>query len=399
MTQGRARKIAIIGTGPAGLMAASVLAGGGCAVDVFEKNKGAGRKLLIAGGSGLNISNSLPLPEFAQQYEGAGIDWPRLLQAFSPGDWLAFIHQLGLETFEGTSGRYFVREMKASGLLRAWLTTLESQGVTFHYDAEWQGLETNSDVALNLSFSTGIKVSFDAVVLALGGASWLAAGDALRWPEILAELGLNLTPFRAANCGFEVRWKPEFLAEAEQQPLKNVIFSSSRGGKKGDPLITSYGIEGTPIYTCGQTGLCSIDLKPDLAEAQVVERLNSAKENLSPMRRIKQTLNFSPVALALLYHQAPEELPPDSTGLARLIKAFPLELLAPRPLTEAISSAGGLSLTEIDQNFQLRKLPGVYAVGEMLDWNAPTGGFLIQACVSQGHVAAQAVLAQPGIPP
>lgn len=380
-------------------MAASVLAENGVEVHLYEKNKGAGRKLLIAGGSGLNISNSLPLREFAAQYEGPGIDWPRLLQAFSPEDWLAFIHQLGLETFEGTSGRYFVREMKASGLLRAWLTALESQGVAFHYDAEWQGLETNRDGSLNLRFSAGIEDSFDAVVLALGGASWLADSDTLRWPEILAELGLKLTPFRAANCGFGVNWKPEFLAEVEQQPLKNVIFSSARGGKKGDLLITSYGIEGTPVYTCGQTGPCAIDLKPDLAEAQVIERLNSAKENLSPMRRIKQTLNLSPVALALLYHHAPGDLPSESTGLARLIKAFPLELLAPRPLTEAISSAGGLSLTEIDQDFQLRKLPGVYAVGEMLDWSAPTGGFLIQACVSQGHVAAQAILAKPGIPP
>ncbi|GAB4432651.1 MAG: TIGR03862 family flavoprotein [Turneriella sp.] len=398
MTQGRARKIAIIGTGPAGLMAASVLAENGIEVHVYEKHKGAGRKLLIAGSSGLNISNSLPLHEFAAQYEGPGIDWLRLLQVFSPEDWLAFIHRLGLETFEGTSGRYFVREMKASGLLRAWLTALETQGVTFHYDAEWQGLERNRDVSLNVSFSRGIEDSFDAVVLALGGASWLAAGDKLRWPKILARLGLNLRPFRAANCGFAVNWKPEFLAEAEQQPLKNVIFSSSRGGKKGDLLITSYGIEGTPIYACGQTGPCTIDLKPDLTEVQLVERLNSAKENLSPMRRIKQTLNFSRVALALLYHHAPAELPPDSPGLASLIKAFPLELLASRPLTEAISSAGGLSLTEIDQDFQLRKLPGVYAVGEMLDWTAPTGGFLIQACVAQARVAAQAILAKPGIP-
>jgi uncharacterized flavoprotein (TIGR03862 family) len=399
MTRGRRKKIAIIGTGPAGLMVASFLAGSDCAVHVFEKNKGAGRKLLIAGGSGLNISNLLPLLKFAQQYEGAGIDWPRLLQAFSPADWLGFIHRLGLETFEGTSGRYFVREMKASGLLRAWLTTLESQGVIFHYDAEWQGLARNEDGTLNIEFSAGMKGSFDAVVLAMGGASWLATGDELRWPKILAELGLKLTPFRAANCGFEVKWKPEFLAEAKQQPLKNVFFSSTRGGKKGDLLVTGYGIEGTPIYACGETGPCSIDLKPDLTEMQLIERLSSAKENLSPMRRMKQTLNLSPVALALLYHHAPGKLPSDMTLLVKMIKAFPLELGPPRPLSEAISSAGGLALTEIDEDFQLRRLPGVYAVGEMLDWSAPTGGFLIQACVSQGCVAARAIRVNLRIPP
>lgn len=396
MTLGRTKRLAVIGTGPAGLMAASLLAGGGCEVHVFEKNKGAGRKLLIAGGSGLNISNSLPLREFAQQYEGAGIDWPKLLQAFSPEDWLAFIHRLGLETFEGTSGRYFVREMKASGLLRAWLTALENERVVFHYEAELQKLARNRDGTLNIEFSAGMQGSFDAVVLSLGGASWLAAGDELRWPKILAQSGLRLTPFRAANCGFEVKWKPEFLAEAEQQPLKNVYFSSTRGGKKGDLLVTGYGIEGTPIYTCGETGRCSMDLKPDLSETQLVERLSRAKENLSPIRRIKQTLNLSPVALALLYHEAPAELPAANAPLAQLLKKFPLELGYARPLSESISSAGGLALAEIDENFQLRQLTGVYAVGEMLDWSAPTGGFLIQACVSQGCMAARAILARGG---
>lgn len=257
--------------------------------------------------------------------------------------------------------------MKASGLLRAWLSALDSQGVVFHYGAQWRGLERSSDGTLNLAFSSGMKRDFSAVVLAMGGASWLAAGDELRWPKILAELGLRVTPFRAANCGFAVNWKPGFLAEAEQRPLKNVIFSSPRGGKKGDVLITPYGLEGTPIYACGETGLCSIDLKPDLTETQIIERLNSAKENLSPMRRIRQTLNLSRVALALLYHHSPGELPSGITQLAKMIKAFPLELECPRPLSEAISSAGGVALTEIDDDFQLRRLSGVYAVGEMLD--------------------------------
>lgn len=386
-----ALSIAIVGTGPAALMAASVCAQRGYRVSVFEKNKGPGRKLLIAGGSGLNISNSLPLAEFAAEYSGDGIDWAKLLQQLSPADWLAFIHHLGLQTFEGTSGRYFVREMKASGLLRAWLTDLENKDVEFHYGHELQDFNKADRERMTLQFTGGQSVAFDAVVLALGGASWLAENETLSWPQIFAAKGIAVTPFTAANCGFEVDWKKEFIAEAANLPLKNAVFTSSAGSKKGDILITAYGLEGTPVYTCGRGETCHIDLKSDLSTAQIEQKLNAVRENLSPLRRAKKTLNLSPAALALLFHHAPQDALLTNAQLAQLLKNFPVVLLRQRPLSEAISSAGGIALNEVTAEFELKKIPGVFAVGEMLDWSAPTGGFLIQACVSQGYAAGSAL--------
>lgn len=387
MTAALPRKIAVIGTGPAALMAASVVAAHGHHVSVFEKNKGPGRKLLIAGGSGLNISNSLPLAEFAAQYTGDGIDWQKLLQQFSPSAWLAFIHALNLETFEGTSGRYFVREMKASGLLRAWLTDLEARSVEFHYGRELKDFEKADQDRITLHFSEGQSVIVDSAVLALGGASWLAENETLRWPQILVSKGIALTEFTAANCGYEVAWKKEFLAEALNQPLKNAVLTSSAGSKKGDILITAYGLEGTPVYTCGSSETCHIDLKSDLNAAQIKQKLDAARENFSPLRRAKKVLNLSPAALALIYHHAPGGGFSTNAKFADLLKNFPVTLLKPRPLSEAISSSGGVALAEITSDFELKEFPGVFAVGEMLDWSAPTGGFLIQACVSQGHAA------------
>ncbi len=391
MTQDTARKIAILGTGPAALMAATQLANNGCSVHIFEKNPGPSRKLLIAGGSGLNISNSLPAAEFAAQYQGAGIDWVNLFRQFSVADWLAFVHSLQLETFEGTSGRYFVREMKASGLVSAWIADLKAKGVTLHYRAEWSDLERPDRECYRLSFTNGSGFDADAVLLAVGGASWLPEGEALQWPGILENHGIRVSPFEPVNCGYNIGWKTEFSDEVRRAPLKNIVFTSDKGSRKGDILITEYGIEGTPVYACGGTGLCHIDLKPDLSETLVLEKLRRVRENLSPLRRAKRSLALSEAAVALLYHHSPAKATATNEGLAKLIKAFPLELLAPRPLTEAISSSGGVRLDELTPGFELRRLPGVFAVGEMLDWSAPTGGFLIQACVSQGAVAGRAI--------
>ncbi len=391
MASEQKKSVAIIGTGPAALMAASQLATLPCSVSIFEKNPGAARKLLIAGGSGLNISNNLPAEEFAAQYTGDGIDWLKLLQNFSVGDWLAFVRGLQLETFLGTSGRYFVREMKASGLVTAWLADLKSKGVAFHFRNGLIDVNRMPDGRYELSFSGDTRSIADMVVLALGGASWLPEDEVLKWPALLSKLGVQVNAFTAANCGYAVEWKKEFLAEAERTPLKNVILSSAKGSKKGDILITEYGVEGTPVYACGRTGLCHIDLKPDLGVAQVLEKLQRVHENLSPLRRAKRVLALSEAAIALLYHHSPADATATNEALAKLIKAFPLELLAPRPLTEAISSSGGVRLDELTPEFELRKAPGIFAVGEMLDWSAPTGGFLIQACVSQGAVAGRAI--------
>ena len=389
----RGKNIAIIGTGPAGLMAARELLAAGFKVTLFEKNKGPGHKLLIAGGSGLNVSSALPPDEFAAQYSG-NIRWIDLFEKFSVADWLDFIATLGLETFEGTSGRYFVREMKASGLLRRWLDALEKAGAVFHYNAECTGWETSAP-KITLHFREQESQTFDAVLFALGGGSWLK--EEARWPELFKKHGVTVLPFRSANAGFSVAWGQKFIAEAANQPLKNIEFCSRLGRKKGDLMITEYGIEGTPVYFFGESGACSIDLKPDLEEQEITARLDSVRENLSPMRRAAKKLHLEKTALALLYHHAPPGALESNAALAHAIKTFPLVLGDTRPLTEAISSLGGISLDEIDADFQLRKIPGMFVAGEMLDWHAPTGGFLIQACVSQGVAAARGILKHGGI--
>ncbi|MBS0617915.1 MAG: TIGR03862 family flavoprotein [Spirochaetes bacterium] len=385
------KDVAIIGSGPAALMAASTLATHGHHVHLFEKNSGAARKLLIAGASGLNISNTLPLEIFFTKYEGSGIDWLRLLQQFSPGDWLDFVARLGLETFVGTSGRYFVREMKAAGLVRAWLADLESKAVELHYSAELIDFDLADESQIALHFADGKSTPCSAVILALGGASSLATNDRLQWPQLLAKKGVQINSFAPANCGFEVRWKKEFLSEATRQPLKNVSFTSSAGSAKGDILITEYGVEGTPIYTYGRAEVCRIDLKSDLSAEQILKKIEAVRENLSPLRRATKALHLTPIMQALIYHHAPPGGCSTNQNLARLLKNFPIELLQRRPLSEAISSSGGVSLAEVTPHFELKKFPGIFAVGEMLDWSAPTGGFLIQACVSQGFVAAKTI--------
>ncbi len=380
--------IAVIGSGPAGLMAATELSRHPhLKVHLYEKRPGMGRKLLIAGSSGLNISHSLPLHEFASQYRGWNLNhWVKLLTEFGQHEWISFIEkELGLETFLGTSDRYFVREMKASGLLKKWTTLLESRGVIFHPDHEW--IDFNSDHELTFKNSQGeiLKTHHDALILALGGGSW--EDEEPGWIALLKSKGLQIEPLQASNVGYEVKWKNEFLLEAEGKPLKKIRFTSKKGTKDGELVITNYGMEGTPVYFLGEKGECSIDLKPDLTEAQIFERLSAVKENLAPLRRVKQKLNLCEAALALLFHHLPTTEKSDLKTVIKRIKKFPIRLEKSRPLSEAISSSGGLSLSEIKNDYELKKFPNIYAVGEMLDWDAPTGGFLIQACTSMGaHV-------------
>jgi uncharacterized flavoprotein (TIGR03862 family) len=382
------KHIAIIGTGPAALMAASTIAGHGYAVTILEKSKGPGRKLLIAGGSGLNISNSLPLESFISHYKGA-INWKNLFAKFSVADWLAFIHKLGLETFEGTSGRFFVREMKASGLLTAWVADLKKRGVELIFDSDCMQFNRAGN-KVEPHFSNGQSQYFDAVLFALGGGSWLK--EPVAWPAMFTANDMKVIPFTPSNAGFKIAWSEKFRSESENKPLKNIEFISSTGRKKGDVMLTSYGIEGTPVYFCGRAETCFLDLKPDLSETAILEKLDSVSENLSPLRRAKKKLNLDAAALALLFHESPTGALESNASLAALIKKFPLKLIAPQPLEEAISSSGGIALTEITDDFMLNKFPGTFAAGEMLDWDAPTGGFLIQACVSQGFAAAQGIL-------
>ena len=387
------KSVAVVGSGPAALMAADVISAAGAIVSVFEKRKSTGRKLLIAGSSGLNITNSLPLSEFIRHYSGSAEMWERVLHAFTPQDWIRFIESLGMKTFEGTSGRYFIEDMKASKFLLAWNQRLAQRKVQFQFDHECVGFEKNQD-GLRLSFSNNQTGEFDAVCFGLGGGSWEPTETPLRWPSIFKRHRIGFEDFTPSNVGYQITWPEAFLKEAEGKPLKNVVLSSSRGSRKGDAMITKYGMEGTPVYFVGQRGKVTIDLKPDLSVVQIMEKLRGVKENLSPIRRVKKQLNLCPASFALLFHCTPAEiLAPANLGrLAEHIKALPLLLGEPQPLTESISSAGGLRLDEIDENFMLKNFPGVFVAGEMLDWDVPTGGFLIQGCVSQGYSAGQGIL-------
>lgn len=390
--------IAIIGSGPAGLMAATRLAGlSGVAVDLYERRAGFGRKLLVAGSSGLNISHRLSPADFAAHYSGGTPRfWAGLLDEFGPAEWISFIErELGLETFVGTSERYFVREMKASGLLAAWRKLLESRGVRFHANRELRGFARAADGGFRLDFGAD-PVSADRVAFALGGGSW---EDPLpEWPALFRANGVGVEPFAPANVGFTVDWSASFLAEAEGKPLKKIRFGNRRGEKDGELVVTRYGLEGTPVYFHGETGPAWIDLKPDLDEAAILARLAAVRENLAPIRRVKQKLELCEASLALLFHHTPEDVRRDLKTLVARIKRFPIVLGGPRPLAEAISSRGGIAMAEVGESLELRKFPGAYAGGEMLDWHAPTGGFLIQAAVSMGARIGNAIAAGIGRP-
>jgi len=361
-------------------------------VAIFEKRRRPGQKLLIAGSSGLNISNNLPMIDFLKLYSGPEAFWQRTLAYCSREDWLAFIHGLGLETFLGTSGRYFVKEMKALGLLNAWRQQLTLQNVAWQFAHEFTDFEPRPGGGWQLKFAGGRTEDFDAVCFGLGGGSYEPKEKPLRWPPIFLRKGLRFKPFTAANAGYQVAWPAPLLAEAEGLPLKNVELKSSRGTRRGDLVITSYGIEGTPVYFFGESGTVTLDLKPDMTVTQILERCASGQENLAPMRRVKRYLNLCPGSLAVLFHLTPRAIAGDLPALAERIKALPVMLGEKQSLDEAISAAGGLELAELDDRFMLKRFPGLFAAGEMLDWDAPTGGFLIQGCVSQGAGAGQGIL-------
>ncbi len=392
MVPAQAKKIAIIGSGPAGLMAADVLAEAGHAVTLFEKRKSLSWKLFVAGGSGLNITNGLPLEAFASHYTGPADFWLPCLQQFSPQNWLDFIEKkLEVGTFLGTSNRYFVETMHAAKLVRQWRRRLEALAVGFVLDAECIDFQRQGD-EWQLHFRQQPSACFDALGFCLGGGSYEKLGTQVHWPEMFRQKGLSFREFSPSNTGYEVHWSEAFLKEAEGQPLKNILLRSSRGERKGDLVITSYGLEGTPIYFLGEVGEVGLDLKPDLNEAALLEKLSQTRENLSPMRRAQKLLQLNTAAKALLYHQTTAEQSSDIKVMASTIKNFPLRLLRPRPLSESISSQGGLTWDNLDRNLMIKTHPAVYCAGEMLDWDAPTGGFLIQGCASQGFAIGKSIL-------
>jgi uncharacterized flavoprotein (TIGR03862 family) len=398
-------QVAIIGAGPAGLMAAEVLAQGGAGVTVYDAMPSAGRKLLMAGRGGLNLTHSEPLPAFLARYREATARLVPAISAFPPDALRAWSEALGQPTFVGSSGRVFPKAMKASPLLRAWLRRLDASGVRFAFRHRWLGWDGNGLLLFETPDGQN-SVDASATVLALGGASWPRLGSTGVWQEILAAKGVAIAPLRSANCGFAVAWSDIFRDRFEGQPLKGIVLSFGSHSVRGEAIITRTGIEGGAVYALsaelrdaiaasGQATL-HVALRPDLAASDLIPRLSAPRGKQSHSNWLRKTAQLSPVGIGLLQEAAIvsgmslASLPP--SNLAELINAVPILLTGVAPIARAISTAGGISFDELDADFMLRRLPGVFAAGEMLDWEAPTGGYLLQACFATGAAAGRGAL-------
>ena len=418
------QRVAIIGGGPAGLMAAEVLTEAlatatGCTptvnrkkIEIFEAMPSVGRKFLMAGKGGMNITHSEPLADFIGRYGERAAQIGPLVEAFGPDQLRAWIHGLGIDTFVGTSGRVFPKEMKAAPLLRAWLHRLRGQGVQFHVRHRWLGWTAQG----GLRFATPngeIDVAADAVILALGGGSWARLGSDGAWVPLLRERGVPVAPLKPANCGFDVAWSPYFSERFAGAPVKAVAARCSAPGlrepdapspsgcgqpeKKGEFNISAKGVEGGLIYALSAplrdalardgSAVLSLDLAPGRSLEKLTTDLSRPRGRDSLANHLRRHAGIDGVKAGLLREFCPPETLATAASLAAAIKSLPLSVIAPRPLDEAISTAGGVAFEGLDENLMLRQQPGVFAAGEMLDWEAPTGGYLLTACLASGRAA------------
>jgi len=420
--------IAIIGAGPAGLMAAEVLSQYGMRVDVYDAMPSVGRKFLMAGKGGMNITHAEPYADFLSRYGSRREHIEPLLNVFTPDDLRAWIHGLGIDTFVGTSGRVFPADMKAAPLLRAWLHRLRERGVHFHARHRWIGWDEQGALRFEVrnnphpqSLSLGEReaepapqgrgqgegtlakiTAPDAVILALGGGSWPQLGSDGTWVSLLQQRGITVAPLRPSNCGFDIAWTPHFRERFVGEPLKSVTATFGDTKKQGECLITANGIEGGLIYALSSLlrdeiernghATLHLDLLPDFTLQRVQVEIAHPRGSRSLTSHLQSRLGLKGVKANLLREVLSAEQMRDATLLARTLKALPLKLRSPRPLSEAISSAGGVMFAELNDNLMLRKLPGIFCAGEMLDWEAPTGGYLLTGCFASGRAAGEGVV-------
>ncbi len=395
----QAPRLAVVGAGPAGLMAAEILAQGGARVTLFERMPTPARKLLLAGRGGLNLTHSEPTAAFLSRYREAR-DWmaPHL-DGFGPQHLRAWSETLGEPTFVGSSRRVFPRSFKTSPLLRAWLRRLEGLGVELRTRHTWSGF--CDDGALRfVTPDSHVACRADAVVLALGGASWPHLGADGGWVGVLQGIGVDVAPLRPANCGFNVAWSAYFREKFAGQPLKNIALTFNAEVTTGEAVLTQSGIEGGVIYArsaqlrdsieAHREAVISLDLRPDVSLDALAKKLSQPRGKQSLSTFLRKAGGLLPVATALLREAG--EIPGDATQLAARLKAVPLRLVGVAPIGRAISSAGGVLRDELDANLMLRRRPGLFIAGEMIDWEAPTGGYLLQGCFSTGVVAGRGAL-------
>ena len=396
-------RVAIVGSGPAGLMAAEVTSAQGLQVDLFEAKPSVGRKFLVAGKGGLNLTHAEPFNNFLSRYGTRQEELEPILQAFGPDALQVWLHELGFETFVGSSGRVFPKIMQAGPILHAWVTRLRAAGVNFNMRHKWLGWDNEG----NLRFITPEgerSIQVDASILAMGGGSWPQLGSTAEWIEPLERRGVAIVALKPANSGFDVSWTTHFRERFAGQPVKPVVlaFSDSQNRKfqeQGQFIITKYGLEGGLIYaasallreeieTQGHVTI-HLDLSPDWTRDRLIERLSKPRGSRSWSSHLKRTVGLAGVKAGLLWEYLPKDVYVDPHKLAEAIKSLPIPLKAPRPLAEAISSAGGVRFEELDQHLMLHRIPGVFLAGEMLDWEAPTGGYLLTACFATGKAAGE----------
>ncbi|MEQ9316249.1 MAG: TIGR03862 family flavoprotein [Henriciella sp.] len=397
------KQIAIIGAGPTGLMAAEVALQAGAGVTLYEAMPSAARKFLMAGKSGLNITHSEDEALFRSRYNAADERLSRMVEAFGPASLVEWMTGLGVSAFTGSSGRVFPDVMKASPVLRAWLWRLGESGAQVETRHRWAGW--SDDGALMFETPSGPReVEADATILALGGGSWARLGSDGAWMEILRRRGVELEPFEPSNCGFTVNWSKRMLASCEGKPLKSVRLRAGHERVQGDVVITHTGLESGALYplsadlrkalaATGEADL-HIDLVPDVGAATLAARLASANPKDSATNRLRKAARLDPVKIALINEVTKGSPPKQADALAGLIKHLPLTLTGTAPLDDAISTAGGVSWNALDENLMLKAIPGTYCAGEMVAWDAPTGGYLLTACLAMGRWAGRAAARQ-----